>query len=244
MFFEFRPGTKVAGYRDFIDEHADLIAEYDFVALFDDDIEADAAAIARLFAVAAERGLKIAQPALSLDSYFTYACLLVHKGFQLRYLNFIEMMCPVFRSDILARLRPLLSMGYESGIDLVWCNVVGETTDDFAVVDEVVVRHGRPVGTRKSENGYAEDRTYEDDIRAVLRDFDLPWLACVPYSGIRVDGRRVTHRAGFLPAALQLMDASRRRPGFRQRVRSLAVYWAHLLRRPARNIRVSWPPAS
>lgn len=242
IFFEYRPGTKVAGYAEVFAAHADLISQYAYVALFDDDLLIDSASITTLFEIASSLALKIAQPALTYDSHFTYACLLQDPAFRLRYVNYIEMMCPVFRQDVFQEVRVLYTMGYESGIDLIWCNLVATSPRDFAVIDDVTVRHTRAVGVSKSANGFVGGRRYEDDIDAVLARFGLPWLSCVPYAGVRHDGTVERRRFVFLLSALRLVAVITRGPGWRQRARSVAVFWKHLMTRKAVNNRVA-PPA-
>jgi hypothetical protein len=226
-----------------LNDCADLIARYDYVALFDDDLVIDPSAVSRLFEIAAELNLKIGQPSLSMDSYFSYACLLRHPTFKARYLNYIEMMCPVFRRDILESITPIFALGYESGVDLVWCNLVAATERDFAVIDAVTVDHVRPIGARKAANGFGAGRRYEDDIRSILRDFALPWLPCVPFAGIRRDGRLVRSRWRFAVDALRVARAIPFRRNRLLRARNVAVYWKHLARAPARNIPVRLPIA-
>jgi hypothetical protein len=242
VFFEHRPGTKVAGYGAIFDDHAGLISKYDYVALFDDDLLISARELQRLFAIVTAHQLKIAQPALTYDSYFTYAALLQDPAYRLRYVNYVEMMCPVFRSDVLQIIKPLYALGYESGIDLIWCNAVSTSPQDFAVIDEIAVQHTRPVGTLKSANGFTGPKRYEDDIYAILAKFGLPWLSCVPFAGIRLDGKIVKHRSGFFWTALAGSFAIWRRRGSRQRARSILVYWKHLLSRKAVNIPVTIAP--
>jgi len=237
--FEVRPGAKVAGYGDVLAAHADRIAGYDYVALFDDDLSIDAAALTRLFEIADAHDLKIAQPALSHDSHFTYAALLHSPAFRLRFVNYIEMMCPVFRADVLKAVQPLYSMGYESGIDLIWCNLVATSDRDFAVIDDVVVRHTRSVGTSKSANGFTGGKRYEDDIYAILARFGLPWLSCVPYAGVYHGGTVTQNRWALGLRALPLIGAIPQAQGAKLRARSVAVYWKHLVTRKPRNIAVT-----
>ncbi|WP_293882183.1 DUF707 domain-containing protein [Sphingomonas sp.] len=238
MWFEHRPGSKVAGYAALFDAHADHIKQYDHVAVFDDDLSIDGDALNRLFAIIHEHDFKIAQPALTTASHFTYACLLRDPAFRLRHVNYVEMMCPVFSQSTFQAIRPLYAMGYESGIDLVWCNLVAAAPTDFAVIDDVPVWHTRPVGAAKAANGFTGGKCYEDDIYAVLDRFRLPWLSCVPYSGVRRDGVLEQRRWKFLLSALRLVFVIGSGAGPRQRARSVAVYWKHLLQRRARNINV------
>ena len=238
---EYRPGPKIAGYAALFAEHRDLIRRYDYVALFDDDIAADAASISTAFAIAAEHNLKIAQPALHHASHYSYAATLRQAGSRLRFVNYVEMMCPIFRSDILERVEPLFSMGYESGIDLVWCNLVFESAFDFAIIDAATVHHTRPVGRLSGLNGFSAERGYVDDIRAVLARFGLPWLSCVPYAMITTLGQVVSSRLGLLWRAASLVAAIPRHPNIKQRARGVSVHLRHILRDKPRNIPVAWP---
>lgn len=239
VFFERRAGSKVAGYGAVFEAHAELISRYAYVAVFDDDLSISAAALLQLFEIADAHDLKIAQPSLTHDSYFTYAGLLHNPAYRLRYVNYIEMMCPVFRADVFREIQPLYDMGYESGIDLIWCNLVATSPQDFAVIDDVCVRHTRPVGTLKAANGFTGTKRYEDDIHALLDRFNLPWLSCVPYAGIHRDGLVTRDRLELFVSSLRLAGAIGRCPDYRHRARSVAVHWKHLLTRKALNVPIS-----
>lgn len=238
--FETRPGTKVAGYAAILRDHAGLISKYRYVALFDDDLSIDAASLAALFRLIDAGGFKIAQPALDHDSYFTYACLLRHPGAMLRHVNFIEMMCPIFRSDILLDLALLFELGFESGIDLVWSAIVHRNPGDFAVIDSLPVRHSRPVGSLKSVNGFTGERRYETDIHAILARFALPWLPALPYAAVRSDGRTVRGRLRLLLGSASLVRAIPVRSTL-FRLNAMATYWRQLLVAPARNVAATMP---
>jgi hypothetical protein len=242
VLFEFRPGSKVAGYGQTIRDHERLIRNYRYIALFDDDLATDAASLLRLFQIADQQGLRIAQPALDHQSYFTHACLLQHKGFVLRHVNFIEMMCPFFRSDVLLELAPLFELGFESGIDLIWSALVHEAPADFAVIDSVPVHHARPVGIAKSVNGFMNGRVYESDIQALLTRFNLPWLPVLPYGGLLSNGSYSTNRLALAIQALRLMAAMPIR-SFKFRLIAISRYWRQLIRNRAANLKAHWPAA-
>lgn len=243
--FEHRPGRKVEGYGAILDAYSDHIARYDYVAIFDDDLLIGAAGISSLFELVAAHDLKMAQPALTADSHITYWALVRHPHFRLRYINFVEMMCPVFRRDVLERVAPLYRLGYESGIDLIWSQLVHDGARDFAVIDAVAVRHTQRVGGRKAFNGFTDGKRYEDDIEAILHRFDAQWLPCAPCGGVLVDGREVSGRWNMWPDALTLAPAIRltirRWQGLRYRARGLATYWKHLLTARAIDRRIVWP---
>lgn len=244
ILFEHRPGSKVAGYGALLRAHRALLARYDYVALFDDDLLIESADLARLFTIVREHRPRIAQPALTPESYFTYAALLRHPGFVLRHMSYIEMMCPIFRADVLDRLIPLFELGHESGIDIIWSNLAWEKPQDLAVIDAVPVVHTQRVGGRKADNGFVDGRRYEDDIAAILARFGAQWLPCLPYGGISADGQMLKGRGAMMSAALGLACAVPLQRPIKMRARNLAVYWKHMLTARARNMVLDWPTAS
>lgn len=212
MTVEFRPGKKVEGYAGILRNHADLLERYKYVCFLDEDILASADLLAGCFRLAAAHDLKIAQPALAWGSYFSFAVLLQQPQFLLRHVNFIEMMCPIFRHDVLQKIRPLYEIGLESGIDLIWCNAVYEGPRDFAVLDAFPVLHTEPIGGRSIDNGFADAQGYEDHIQDALRRFGLPRHRPACYDALRLDGRRVSGRLGLAFASLSVFGALLRQP--------------------------------
>ena len=197
----FVPGRKVEGFQVVFEKYGSLIDGYEQVALLDDDIRCDAQALSRCFDIGSSRQLSIWQPSLSCDSYFTYAGTLHNPHYKVRFVNFIEMMCPFFSRSALKSVEILFSYGWESGIDLVWCSVLPPRKQQFAIVDAVQVRHTRPVGTLKEANGF-QGRNYEDDIYACLDHFNMDWPSLVVEAAIGGRGGEVTGAAitlGCLP---------------------------------------------
>lgn len=243
VFFEHRPGTKVAGYDAIMRDRADLLARYDFVAFFDEDLDTDAGTLNRAFALCAQYDLKIAQPGLTFGSHFSQAGLFAQPFFRLRYVNFIEMMCPIFRRDALEAIRPLYGLGLESGIDLVWCHLVGETVKDFAVLDCCALRHSEMVGARKEENGFSGGRSYRTDIARAQAMFGLPpQLCCIPSSGVLRSGGEVKSRALLFLAALTLLAAIPRQRPFGGRARHVLRHLYHIWKFPPGTRKVHLPP--
>ena len=226
---EYRPGAKIRGYGALLRERRSLLERYTHVALFDDDLSVDAATLTRLFEIAEREGYRICQPSLTRDSHFSYAAFVRQRGFARRHVTYIEMMCPVFRRDALLDRAGLFELGLEVGIDLLWCNWDDPGPRDHAIIDEVSVRHVRPVGTLKAGNGFPDGRTYEDDIDRALREFGIDWLPCVPYDAVDVRGRTVTGRTALLAGALGSLLAVPLRPGRRQRLRAALVHVKHVL---------------
>ncbi|WP_373355212.1 hypothetical protein [Pseudoroseicyclus sp. CXY001] len=204
---EFRPGSKVQGYAGILRDHAALVNEYDYICFMDEDLQVTAEVMLACFRRVAEYDLKIAQPALAWGSHFSYAGLLQQPQFILRYVNFVEMMCPIFRKDILQEISPLYSMGFESGIDLIWCNSVVEGPRDFGVIDSCPILHTQPVGSRASENGFRDVHAYEDHVVEVLRRYDLPRHRLATYEAVTNNGRRIRGRLNLVLASASLLGA-------------------------------------
>ncbi|MCA0995110.1 hypothetical protein [Alloyangia pacifica] len=235
---EQRPGRKVEGYAAFLRDRRELWTQYDYICLMDEDLATDSATLARAFGLAHQHGLVLSQPALTADSYFTYAACLRQPAWQLRYVNFVEMMCPIFRRDAIDKVLPLFEQGLESGIDLVWCNLLSEGPNSFAILDGAAICHTEPVGGNKEANGFNEARGYEDDISKVLDRYSLPWLSAVPYAGLTAAGTRVESRALLFLAALSLLTAVPRRAGWGRRLRFVMTHLRHILMRKPLNLPV------
>jgi hypothetical protein len=189
----FMPTYKIAGWRCVFERHPDLLQRYDRIAFIDDDIDTTAADINKCFAYGEAFGLSIWQPSLAWSSYFSFAFTLRNPLFKLRYVNFVEMMCPFFTAEALGAAIPLFSLGLETGVDLIWCSLLPEGDKRYAVVDDISVRHTRPVGSRKETNGFFST-TYDDQIYSCLRAFNTRWPSGVVYGGVDRRNREVGNR--------------------------------------------------
>lgn len=230
--WRFIPGTKVAGYAATLEVYPELASRYQSVALIDDDIECCSEAIDRCFQIGLEYNLDIWQPSLTLDSYFSYAVTLNNDLFKLRYTNFIEMMCPFFRSERLVRMRQLYSLGFETGIDLVWCSESEIAQRKLAVIDAVAVKHTRPVGLRAEDQGFDSALGYQPQIDAVLNLYQRRFAVPAALSGVLVNGHLI--KSFWLMAILKLRVLAA--------IPSDAASWKYILRRvflPPRPSRLS-----
>ncbi len=185
------PGRKIAGFDRVFTDHPELLDTYSRIALLDDDLETDASTINRIFDIGERHSLRIWQPSLTADSYFSYAVFLQNKAFTLRYTNFIEMMCPFFAADTLREIRPLFALGLEVSIDLLWCRCFDAPWFKCAVIDTVTVKHCRPVGTTAEQQGFAGGRTYDDEIAEAMEMFGTSFRGPVVYAGLTAQGRLI-----------------------------------------------------
>ncbi|SDA38207.1 DUF707 domain-containing protein [Mesorhizobium qingshengii] len=191
----FLPGRKIAGYHALFQCYPEILTKYDFIALIDDDIETDKNCINRLFEIGRKYNLDLFQPSLSSDSYFSYAATLAGgKRYVLRYTNTVEMMCPVFSARCLRSALVLFGLGYETGIDLLWTRLNDTPWLRYAIVDDVVVRHTRPIGTTKTLQGFRANERYDTQVDAVLKRFGAEFRGFVTYAAVNRGGQVVGSR--------------------------------------------------
>lgn len=149
QYYEQVKGGKWPVLAQIIANNPSFTERYDAIWMPDDDLLIDAHQINRMFYFFMAFELDLAQPALSLDSYFSHSSLLKpNVNSLLRYVNFIEVMAPIFSNSSLETLKHTL---FESpsgwGLDNLWPNLLTNPhKDKIATIDAVTVVHTRPVG--------------------------------------------------------------------------------------------------
>ncbi|MCJ2012611.1 hypothetical protein [Methylobacterium sp. J-076] len=213
----FLPGKKVEGWRRIVSHYAERLEGYERIAFLDDDIACDATALSACFDIGRDYNLALWQPSLTWSSYFTYGGTLHNDNFKLRYVNYIEMMCPFFTRSALKQIEPTFFLGLESGIDLLWCSLIPPQDRRCAIIDEVQVLHTRPVGRDKAANGFTH-HSYEDEIETCLKHFRMPWPSLVAGGAVLSNGGAAS-RLSIAWRVLSLIRALRVTPdprGLRQ----------------------------
>jgi len=138
-------GPKWPGLYATLTEYRDVVDEYDYVWLPDDDLQCVPESVSEMFETTAALGAWLAQPALTPDSYFSHAFTLQHPGFQARFTNFVEVMAPVIARDFLPQMLRLMSESVTGwGIDDLASRLV--PIGKMVVVDSTPVFHTRPLG--------------------------------------------------------------------------------------------------
>jgi hypothetical protein len=136
------------------EELGKVLEGYEMIWLPDDDIATDTHQINKLFQLAAEHRLQIAQPAIGLGDV-SYQSLRRHRDYLLRYTGFVEMMCPLFTAGAFARTLPLFAENISGwGLDWVWSNMY--RGHDVAVIDAVGVHHTRPISSGGVHQRFAQ----------------------------------------------------------------------------------------
>jgi hypothetical protein len=140
-------GGKWDGLYDFFLNHPRVLERYDYFWLPDDDILTDVVAINGLCALMERYRLELAQPSLTIDSYFSHLLTLRCSCFSIRYTNFVEIMAPILARSLLVQIIPLLKDTQSGfGLDLMWHRLTSDPTSKVGILDEISVLHTRPIG--------------------------------------------------------------------------------------------------
>lgn len=145
VFVHMQKGAKWPGLEATLRAYWELVSQYQYVWLPDDDLLCEPQTVARMFAVCSDLRLELAQPALTPDSYFSHVITLQHAAFQLRFTNFVEIMAPVLSVEMLERVLPTIagnSSGY--GLDTLWPRL--SEVGRVVIIDDTPIKHTRPVG--------------------------------------------------------------------------------------------------
>lgn len=145
VFVHRQKGAKWPGLRETLLAHRDVINEYDYVWLPDDDLLCAPETVSRMFLICSDLRLDLAQPALTADSFFSHPITIQHSQFQMRFTNFVEIMAPVLSRNMLSKVLPTLEgqiSGY--GLDSLWPRLT--ELGRVAIIDETAVKHTRPIG--------------------------------------------------------------------------------------------------
>ena len=143
------PGTKFTAMHALLEQRPDLLSRYAFVLLLDDDVVIPEPGLERLFRIAADAGLDLAQASLSADSHSFFDIFRHQGGAALRPVRGVEIMMPLLSRAALRAARPLFGQTISGwGLDYALAEIVArDLCGRVAVVDDVVARHTRPVDT-------------------------------------------------------------------------------------------------
>ncbi len=138
--------TKFPGAAEIFAQAPFLATQYEAVLFIDDDIAVPPGGLSRLFERFAAHGLKLGQAALTADSPHSHVETLVNPTTAVRFTDFVEVMMPIFRRDALATCLPTFATCISGwGLDWVWPHLVGCRNREVGFIDEVALRHTKPV---------------------------------------------------------------------------------------------------
>jgi len=139
-YFEKKGFFKFENVRWIVETFPDIIKGYDTFWFPDNDIMADPRSIDQMFEIFNQHKLDLAQPAISIDSHINWGITVESPSSEIRYVNFIENMCPLFNKDSLFQVLNTFSMVRSGwGLDFLWSKML--EGKNLAIIDNVVVRH-------------------------------------------------------------------------------------------------------
>jgi hypothetical protein len=192
---------------------------YEYIWLIPDDVTIRLPKIDELFAVMRELRLGVAQPSLTPNSYFYWPIVVSLVNCRFRRTNFVEVMMPCFRADILRAALPMFAAArFGWGMDWVWPTLVDKDSA-AGIIDAIYVHHWRPLGkelTRKESDlgetpGEEMERTLSGrHIRRKTETLEV----------VLNDGRRISDPVAIRTVVAQGMAALEMgvRPEYRNRI--------------------------
>jgi hypothetical protein len=165
------PGGKWEAIHALFAAHPRLLDGRALIWLPDDDLQGDAATVARLFGIAGAHDLHLSQPALTPDSAFSHFVTVRHLLTKLRYTNFVELMAPLMTPAILrAALPQMEGRAGAKGLDFVWQRFVPAPAETrVAVIDAAAMGHHRPLGGALAPAMAGKGRDLEEERAAFFR---------------------------------------------------------------------------
>jgi hypothetical protein len=134
-----RKGAKFQNLHFAYRQRPEVFARYRAIMVMDDDLAIDAAGISRLFELRDRLDLWLLQPAFHPRGKISHPITEVRPGLVLRYTNFVEMGCPLFRRDKLCDFLDVYDpalVGY--GMDWWFLHTLGPAlAGRVAIVDEI-----------------------------------------------------------------------------------------------------------
>lgn len=189
----FFAGGKWAGICDLLTKQPELLDQYEYFWLPDDDIETTPEDIYYFLNFCKSQNFELAQPALTPHSVYAYSITLANPYFQFRKTNFVELMMPFVKRNLLQRLLPILTNKHAAlGVDWVWYTYVSKPGSQVAIVDAVQMGHYRP--RNKHLAGIMKEKHNIDILeerQQTFKELKIKPLKPMAHQGILLDGREV-----------------------------------------------------
>lgn len=150
--FPLIPGQKWPAISKFIKENIDLVSNYDFIMLPDDDLLITALKLNKLFNQLNIDKPALSQPSLSYKSYYSHFITIKFPGLYARETSFVEIMTPIFHIEALTSLLWTFSLNSSGwGLEPLWFKVINSTNfskckSKLIIYDNISLTHTRKVG--------------------------------------------------------------------------------------------------
>jgi predicted O-methyltransferase YrrM len=123
-----------------INKYYDVVQGYDAIFMPDDDMRISISSINYLFKIFHQYDLDLAQPTIGLGLTYHPAIAKTIPGYILRYSNFVDVGCPIFKKQLLMEILPLFTLNRSgNGIDHLWSKKCKDKK--MAIIDCVYLVH-------------------------------------------------------------------------------------------------------
>lgn len=162
-FYNRRPGGKFPNLHYVYQQWHNVLEHYEAVFILDDDIIIDCEGINSLFRIRSQYDLWLLQPAFDPRGKISHPITKASPSCFLRFTNFVEVACPLFRKDKLENFMkiydPILN-GW--GVDLWYHHLLGEHPRKIAIVDAITCINPHDI----TKGGHREiERLENTDVR-------------------------------------------------------------------------------
>jgi hypothetical protein len=184
-FFHEEVGFKLPIYKNFIEKN-NILEKYNWIWMPDYDIEISKEDIEKLFKLSIEYNLNLSQPSLSHDSYYSFDLLLHQANTKIRYTNFVEIMCPLFKSNALEKVLPSLITSYSGwGQDYLWAYLL--EYKNIAIIDDIIIKHKKEIESHlwNLPNGKTSDEEMNDIFKMINLPMDIIKPKCTTFFEIK-----------------------------------------------------------
>ena len=144
--------------------------QFAYVALIDDDIQISIATINRLLSIAKAENFDVFAPSLSHSSFYSHKQFLQQPSVDWHSVPWIEVMMPFYKQALFMAARAYFENSISSyGIDQFAFAMLQQLTgmQHVAVIDAVVVTHGRAISSDKTT--FSNGLTAHQERRAMRR---------------------------------------------------------------------------
>ena len=176
--FPLMPGQKWPAISKFIKENIDLVSNYDFIMMPDDDLLITALKLNKLFNQLSIDKPALSQPSLSYKSYYSHFITLKFPGLYARETSFVEIMTPIFHIEALTSLLWTFSLNSSGwGLEPLWFKVINSTNfskckSKLIIYDNISLTHTRKVGGQNRGIGI-KDKDPDFERNQLLKKWNL-----------------------------------------------------------------------
>lgn len=157
-------------------ERRNLLDLYDWIWMPDYDVHLEDKEIERMFHIAQQYNLNICQPSLTHDSYHSFPLMLNDPTKFMRYTNYVEIMCPLFKTEALKKVIWTFTVTHSGWAqDFLWARELNY--ERLAIIDDIQAKHVKPVESQywQLPNGLNADQELEMAVKLFGLKHDDFW---------------------------------------------------------------------